>query len=69
MAQNITNNKAKSNLLTRVEAAEYLGVTSQTLAVWACTQRYSLPFVKIGRLVKYRLDDLNQFIENGLQTS
>lgn len=69
MAQNITNNKAKSNLLTRVEAAEYLGVTAQTLAVWACTQRYSLPFVKIGRLVKYRLDDLNKFIENGLQTS
>lgn len=69
MAQNITNNKAKSNLLTRVEAAEYLGVTAQTLAVWACTQRYSLPFVKIGRLVKYRLDDLNQFIENGLQTT
>jgi len=70
MAQNITNSsKAKSNLLTRVEAAEYLGVTAQTLAVWACTQRYSLPFIKIGRLVKYRLDDLNQFIEDGLRTS
>jgi len=69
MAENITNNKTKSNLLTRVEAAEYLGVTAQTLAVWACTQRYSLPFIKIGRLVKYRLDDLNQFIEDGLRTS
>ena len=50
-------------LLTRKEAAELLGTTEGTLAVWACNKRYGLPMVKIGRLVKYKLSDLNAFIE------
>lgn len=52
----------KSDLLNRKQAAEYLGITPATLAVWACTKRYKLPFVKIGRLVKYRISDLEMFI-------
>lgn len=52
----------RASLLTRKEAAEYLGVKEQTLACWACTGRYQLPFVRVGRLVKYRLEDLNRFI-------
>lgn len=54
--------ESKSQLLTRKEAASYLGVKEQTLACWACAKRYRLPFVRVGRLVKYRLEDLNQFI-------
>lgn len=54
--------KAQSDLVTREQAAEYLGVTPRTLAVWACTKRYNLPFVKIGRLVKYRRSELDAFI-------
>lgn len=54
--------KIQSDLLSREQAAEYLGVTPQTLAVWASTHRYDLPFVKIGRLVKYRKADLDTFI-------
>lgn len=53
----------KPELLTRQEAAEYLGITSRTLAVWACVKRYNLPYIKIGRLVKYRRSDLDEFIE------
>lgn len=53
---------AQSELLTREQAAEYLGITSRTLAVWACVKRYNLPYVKVGRLVKYRLADLDAFI-------
>ena len=52
-----------SALFTRREAARYLGVTEQTLAVWASTKRYDLPMVKIGRLAKYRKPDLDAFIE------
>lgn len=51
-----------SKLMSRREAAHYLGVAPQTLAVWACTQRYYLPLVKIGRHVKYRQSDLEAFI-------
>ena len=53
----------KSDLLTRKEAAEYLGLTPRTLAVWASVKRYNIPYVKIGRLVKYRRSDLESFIE------
>jgi excisionase family DNA binding protein len=43
-------------------AAKYLNVETGTLAVWRCTGRYKLPFVKIGRSVKYRYEDLDAFI-------
>lgn len=55
-------------LLTRHEAAAILGIAPQTLASWACTGRYGLPFVKIGSLVRYRLSDLNAFIESRSQS-
>lgn len=51
------------NLLTRKQAAEILGVSPGTLAVWACTRRYNLPCVKVGGLAKYRLSDLERFIQ------
>lgn len=51
-----------SELLTREQAANYLGITSSTLAVWASVKRYNLPYVKVGRLVKYRRADLDAFI-------
>jgi len=53
----------KSNLLIRREAALYLGISEQTLAIWKCTKRYNLPVIKVGRLVKYRQADLDAFIE------
>jgi predicted site-specific integrase-resolvase len=55
-----------NQLLTRKQAAEFLGVREATLAHWKCTGRYNLPAVKIGRLVKYRVSDLEQFIKDGV---
>lgn len=49
-------------LLTRKEAAEYLGVRPETLAVWHCVRRYKLPVVKVGRSVRYRLADLEAWL-------
>jgi predicted site-specific integrase-resolvase len=54
--------KPSNDLLNREVAAEYLGVSPKTLAVWACTKRYNLPVIKIGRLAKYRKSDLDAFI-------
>ncbi len=48
-------------LLTRAEAAEFLGIKEGTLAVWA-THKEHLNIVKIGRLVRYRKSDLIEFI-------
>lgn len=52
-----------TQMLDRKAAAKFLGVKEQTLAVWACTKRYKLPFIKIGRRVMYLVSDLISFIE------
>jgi excisionase family DNA binding protein len=49
-------------LLTREEAAQYLGVKPQTLAAWHVTGKYSLPLVKVGRSVRYRSVDLEKWL-------
>lgn len=42
------------SLFTTVQAAEVLGIKPTTLEIWRCTGRYNLPFVKSGRLIRYR---------------
>ncbi|MBA4027015.1 helix-turn-helix domain-containing protein [bacterium] len=59
----------RSELLSRREAAAYLGVAEQTLAIWKCTKRYDLPYVKIGKLVKYKKSDLDAFIARNVQSA
>ena len=59
-------NQNKNPLLSRKEAAAYLGVNGRTLANWLCAKRYELPVVRIGRLVKYRQSDLDTFIDQNL---
>ena len=56
-----------TRLLSSREAAELLGLREQTLALWRCVKRQPQPtYVKIGsRAVKYRLRDLEAFIERG----
>ena len=49
-------------LMSRSEAAHYLGIKAATLACWASTKRYGLPLIKVGRCVKYRKTDLDAFI-------
>jgi hypothetical protein len=58
-----------AGLLNDKEAAAALSVTPGTLGVWRSTGRYQLPFVKIGRLTKYRVKDLLDFIERRTRTS
>jgi len=52
----------KDPLLDNPQAADYIGVTPRTLEVWRCTKRYSIPFVKVGRLVRYRQSALDAFL-------
>ncbi len=50
--------------LTPKEAAEHIGVAEQTLAVWRTTNRYpDLVYLKVGRAVRYRLSDLDKWLE------
>ena len=50
-------------LLTPEETSDVLGINTSTLAVWRCTGRYELPFVKTGRLIRYREIDVADFIK------
>jgi len=49
-------------MMTSEQAAEYLGLKAQTLALWRCTRRHAVPFVKVGRKVRYRRTDLEKFL-------
>jgi predicted DNA-binding transcriptional regulator AlpA len=52
-------------LLNDAQAASALGLTNpKTLAVWRSTKRYNIPYVKIGRIVRYRSKDLQAFLES-----
>jgi hypothetical protein len=51
-------------LLSTGQASEMLGVTDGTLSVWRATKRYPLVYVKCGRLVKYRVADILEFISS-----
>ncbi|PCJ91188.1 MAG: excisionase [Flavobacteriaceae bacterium] len=57
----------KTNLMTPERVAEYLGVSTETLNVWRCTKRYNLPYVKAGRLVRYRVEDVENFVASRTQ--
>jgi excisionase family DNA binding protein len=58
-----------SGLMKPEQAAEYLQITSSTLAVWRSTNRKKLAYVKIGGQVRYRKCDLDQFIADGLRNT
>ena len=55
-------------LLNRQEAAKYLNVSPQTLAVWATADRYGLKMIKVGRAVRYRQSDLEAWLAERTMT-
>lgn len=59
----VINQHPNDPLLNPNAAAEYLGVSKDTLSVWRCVGRYNIPFVKVGRLVKYRKSALDAFLD------
>ena len=54
----------KRDLLDTTEAAAILDVVPGTLEVWRSTKRHNIPFVKVGRLVRYRRSDLVAWLES-----
>lgn len=65
MLSNIIPN---ATLLTRKEAAQYLGVSASTLANWASTKTFVLPYFRVGKAVRYRKSDLDEFIQKSKVT-
>lgn len=58
-----------NELLDEKQAASILKVQPGTLSVWRSTGRYSIPFVKVGRSVRYRRSDLLAWLESRTQVN
>lgn len=61
--------KSARELVDEKEAAQILDTSPGTLSVWRSTGRYNLPFVKVGRSVRYRRSDLLAWIEARVRQS
>ncbi len=67
---------AADQLLNETQASERLGLAVQTLRNWRVTggpkgrsAPPAIPFVKLGRTVRYRASDLERFISASTATS
>ena len=63
----LAKDQTKPVFLDEVQAAEYLSLSPQALRLWRKKREQGLeapviPFVKLGRLVKYRQVDIDQFL-------
>jgi predicted DNA-binding transcriptional regulator AlpA len=58
----IAEGSATDQLRNEAEAANILGVKPTTLQIWRSTRRYPLPYIKVGRLVRYRQSALDAFL-------
>jgi hypothetical protein len=56
--------RRERDLLDEKAAAEFLDLKPGTLSVWRSTGRYSIPFLKIGHLVRYRRSALETWLES-----
>ena len=58
----------ENELLTTKEAAEFLGIKENTLSIWRSQKgkdsRYYIPFIRIGRNIRYKKSDLIKFLSN-----
>ncbi len=52
------------NLLTAMEVAEYLGVTKRTVMTYK--KKGILPYYQVGRVLRFRREDVYNHIENNL---
>jgi len=55
----------QTGLVTIREAARYLSVSVSTLYGWVWQRR--IPFVKVGRALRFDPDDLREFVEGNKQ--
>lgn len=57
------NMETNTDLMDPLETSQLISVAQGTLAVWRSTGRYDLPYVKVGRLVRYRRADIEAWLD------
>lgn len=63
-AETVQTESSTKEYLNQDEAAELIGVSSETLCVWRCQKRYGLKYYKIGRLIRYKRSDVLAWMES-----
>lgn len=61
--------ESSRSLVDDKRAAAILDVSPGTLGVWRSTGRYNLPFIKVGRNVRYRVADLEAWLSKRYRDS
>ena len=54
-------------LVDQVGASQLLNIPASTLQKWRSTGEVELPFIKIGRAVRYNTKDLRQWLNENTQ--
>jgi excisionase family DNA binding protein len=57
----MVTDKPQKDYMTEAEVAGFLGVPQRTLQTWRIQKR-ELPFVKIGRLIRYSRADITVYL-------
>jgi hypothetical protein len=68
-SQTMQQSYAFETLLLPAEAAKRLRLAEGTLAVWRCTQRQPLRYVKVGSRVFYRACDIDAYLQSRMQAA
>jgi excisionase family DNA binding protein len=55
----------EKQLLDTAEASQLLGISRNTLYEWIVQRK--IPYIKVGRLVKFRKEDLQKWLEKRIQ--
>ena len=61
--------QAGFDLIDCQETAEILGISKSALEAWRTTGRYQLPFIKVGRNVRYRRSDVLEWLDSRTRAS
>lgn len=67
MNDNIFLDKKQPVLLTQKQVAAYLNTTVDTLNVMRHKGTNPIPFLRWGRAIRYRKEDLDQWVQNNMQ--
>jgi excisionase family DNA binding protein len=60
-SENYPHDEVEHRLMTVQDAARYLAVSVSTLYGWVYQRR--IPFVKVGRALRFDMADINRFVE------
>ncbi|EIC19839.1 helix-turn-helix domain-containing protein [Thiorhodovibrio frisius] len=58
------NNSEENFLLDTKQAAAYLNISPSTLETWRVRKTCIIPYLKLGKSVRYRKQDLDSYIES-----